>query len=97
MFSNDDLVSVYEFLKSTGEGNLRKMLVSGKMTDVHLRMLLKVARGCSQSQFIEHCEKETLPKINFSAAESALRETFWMVCTNALMQVGLLQKQKAAA
>ena len=97
MFSHDDIVSVQGFIKSTGEGNLKKMLVSGKMTDVHLRLLLKIARGCTEEQFTDHFQKETLPKLNLSSAETAIREHFWSVCTAALTTVDLLTPQKAAA
>lgn len=99
MFSHDELQSLYDFLKHTGEGNLRKMLVGGKMSDGHLRILLKMVRGTSVADFMEHFEKETLPKMNYSAAETALKEHFWPICRDVFINRGLItgsSAQKAA-
>lgn len=90
MYSHDDIKSLYGFLKSTGEGNLKKMLLGGRMTEAHLRILLKVVRAVSEDEFVTHFEAATYPKIKLSAAEIELKETCWPVCTEACAKVGLL-------
>ncbi len=97
MYSNDDLASLYMFLKNTPEGNLRKMMVSGKMTDAHFRLLVKVAKGCSEADFINHAQNASLPKLKFSAAEIAIRENFWMVCFEVIVSLGLITPAAKAA
>lgn len=97
MYSNDELTGLYQFLKSTGEGPLRKMLVEGKMTDTHMNLLLKVVRGCDESQFVEHFNNETFPKVKMNAGEMAIKELFWAPCRAAFTKVGLIQPVKAAA
>jgi hypothetical protein len=97
MFSNDELTGLYNFLRSTGEGNLRKMLIDPKMTDKHFNVLMKIVRQCDESQFIEHFSNETFPKVKLSAPEMALKETFWAPCRSSFMKVGLLSQQKVAA
>lgn len=96
MYSSDDLKSLHGFLRATGEGNLKKMLVGGKMTEVHLRMLLKVARAVKDDEFATHCEADTFPKVKFSPPEAALKEGFWGVCTEACAKVGLITATGAA-
>ena len=90
MYSHDELKSLHGFLRQTGEGNLKKMLVGGKMTEAHLRILLKVARAVTEDEFVTHLEADTFPKVKFNTAEAALKETFWKVCGDACAKVGLL-------
>lgn len=97
MYSHDDLKSLHGFLKATGEGNLKKMLVGGTMTDAHLRILLKIARGVNEDEFITHFEADSFPKIKFNPAEAALKESFWKTCAAACAKVGLLTAAKKAA
>lgn len=100
MYSHDDLKSLHSFLKSTNEGGLKKMLVGGRMTETHLRMLLKVVRAVNENDFITHAEGDSFPKVKFVAAELALKEGFWAVCLEASAKVGLVTPagaQKAAA
>jgi len=97
MYSHEELKSLHGFLRSTQEGNLKKMLVNGKMTDAHLRVLLKVARAVSEDEFITHFEAGTLPKIKLSPAESSLKETLWAVCAEGCLRVGLLSAAKKSA
>jgi hypothetical protein len=97
MYSHDDLKSVYGFLRATGEGNLKKMLVGGKMSETHLRMLLKVVRSVTEDDFIKHLEADTFPKVKLNAGELAVKESFWGVCGEACAKVGLLTVQKKAA
>ena len=96
MYSHDEIKSLHGFLKSTGEGNLKNMLVSGPMTETHLRLLLKVARPMNEADFITHLEASTFPKVKFNPAETAIKEGFWAICCDACAKVGLLTKQKAA-
>lgn len=96
MYSHEELKSLHGFLRSTGEGNLKKMLVDGKFTDAHLRVLVKVARAVSEDEFVTHIEAGTFPKVKFSPAESAIKETFWSVCGDGCTKVGLLSGKKAA-
>ena len=97
MFSPDDLSTVYGFLKSTGEGNLKKMLVGGTMTEAHFKILMKVVRGTTEADFISNFMAGTFPRVKLAAAELALREDFWIPCTDALLKVGLISHQKQAA
>ncbi len=97
MYSQDEIRSLHGFLKATGEGNLKKMLVGGDMTETHLRVLLKVARAVSEDEFVSHFESDSFPKIKFSPAESAIKESFWRVCAQACTKVGLLSEAKKAA
>lgn len=97
MYSPDELKSLHGFLRATGEGNLKNMLVGGKMTEVHLRVLLKVARAVGEDEFATHWEAGTFPKVKFNPAESALKETFYGVCGEACGKVGLLNTAKKAA
>ncbi|MGE3974162.1 MAG: hypothetical protein AB7F59_06525 [Bdellovibrionales bacterium] len=90
MSFNDDIASVYEFLLHTSEGNLKKMLVDNKMTDTHLRMLLKVVKTCNLEQFRMCYQKQEFPKVKFSASESNLKETFWDCCAKTLQSRGLI-------
>ncbi|HVK62776.1 MAG TPA: hypothetical protein VM432_14560 [Bdellovibrionales bacterium] len=97
MYSHEDLKMLHGFLKSTGEGNLKKMLVGGKMTEVHLRVLLKIARAVSEDDFIKHCEADDFPKVKFSPPETAIKEGFWPVACEACCKVGLLTAAKKAS
>lgn len=90
MYSNDELKGLHGFLRATGEGNLKKMLIGGRMTDVHLRVLLKVARTVNETEFATHWEAGTFPKVKMSPEESALKETLYAICGEACAKVGLL-------
>jgi hypothetical protein len=97
MYSNEDIKMLHGFLKSTGEGNLKKMLVGGKMTEVHLRMLLKVARAVPEADFITLFETDAFPKVKMNGPEQAIKEGFWAVIGEACCKVGLLTAAKKAA
>lgn len=97
MYSHDDLKSLHQFLKSTGEGNLKNMLVGGKMTENHLRLLLKVARNSKEDEFIAHWENATYPKVKLAPTESAIKETAYPVFGEACSKVGLLTPAANAA
>lgn len=90
MYTDQDISGVLSFIQSTPEGNLRKMLVGADLTEVHFRLLLKVAKGGSEADFISAFQAETLPKIRLSPAEIKIKEGFWGVCKKKLGSLGLL-------
>ena len=98
-----DTQSLYDFLTSTPEGAIRKILSDKvKVTDVHCNLLIKVVRACNAEKFAEHFEKQDFPKIRLGPAEEKIKEKFWADCTAVLLERGLLQKstdtpQKIAA
>ena len=96
MYSHDELKSLHGFLKSTGEGNLKKMLVGGKMSETHLRLLLKVARAVKEDEWVTLFETAGFPKVKYAPAETALKEQFWPTITEACAKVGLLTNADAA-
>lgn len=96
MYDPKELEGLHQFLRNTAEGNLRKMMVSGRMTEVHLRILLKVARAGSASEFVGWVNSEGFPKMKMSEAEHGVRETFWPVALAACAGLGLIGNQKAA-
>ncbi len=95
-----DLPAMYDFLHSTPEQGLRKMLVDGKpMTDVHFQMLMKIVRNVSCEDFCKHVEANDFPKIKMGPAEVKLKEKLWKDCFHTFQQRGLLnpaQPKKAA-
>lgn len=100
MHAESDIKSVYNFLKDTPEGPLRKMMVGGDMADVHFRVMMKIAKGCSEAEFLEHFNAESMPKIRLAANEMTLKETLWPIAKRKWMELGLLgpaQESKAAA
>ena len=90
-------MSVYDFLRGTPEGHLKKMMVSGKMTDAHFNMLMKVARGCSNSEFAQMAASGGFPKIKLNAKEMPLKETLWGIALGKFEELGLLSKAAKAA
>lgn len=90
MHSHDELKSVHGFLRTTGEGHLKNMLLGGRMTETHFRALIKVIRSASEDEFLAHFEAGSFPKIKFNPAEIAAKETLWSVWTEAFVKVGLL-------
>jgi hypothetical protein len=90
MAFQDDLVSLYGFLQHTNQGNLKRMLVDGQFTEVHLNLLLKVVKNCTEAQFIEMINKGELPKIKLSNSETALKEKFWNDCLKTFQSRGLV-------
>lgn len=100
MYSPDELKSLHGFIRSTAEGNLKKMMVGGAMTEVHLRMLLKIVRGCTEDEFVTHFEAGTFPgfpNVKFAPAETALKEKCYGVFADACAKVGLLTPAQKAA
>ena len=98
MYSQSEIVSVLNFLKDTPEGPLRKMLVGDGVSDGHFRILLKIVRSCSEEEFVDAFNNESIPKVRLSPAEYPLKEAVWSVCKKKLQTVGLLGPgDKAAA
>jgi hypothetical protein len=67
------------------------------MTESHLRLVLKIARATSETQFIDHLLKGDFPKIKLNAGEIVMKETFWGKCISAFQSRGLLSAVPAAA
>lgn len=97
MFSQSEILSVYNFLKDTPEGPLRKMLVGEELSDAHFRVLLKITRNCSEEEFVDAFNNESIPKVRLTPAEYPLKETVWPISKKKLQGVGLLNPDKAAA
>lgn len=97
MYSPDEIKSLHGFVKQTGEGNLKKMMVGGAMTDVHVNMLVKCVRACSEDEFATHWEAGTFPKVKFSPNEKAIQEKCYGVWADACAKLGLLTAAKKAA
>lgn len=97
MHSNDELSSLHSFLMHTPEGALRKMLIGGQdLTDLHFRILVKLAKGGSESDFIQCFEAENFGSLRLSPKESAVSENFWPIIKAKLKSLGLIGVQKAA-
>jgi hypothetical protein len=96
MLQSNDLVSVYEFVKATGEGNLRKMMTGPKMTAAHVGLLLKVVRASKSDEFVKYCETNAYPKMKFNDQETKIRDTFWATACDCFIQLGLASTAKVA-
>ncbi|MCB0351714.1 MAG: hypothetical protein KDD38_11060 [Bdellovibrionales bacterium] len=96
-YSPDEVMSVCNFLKQTPEGSLRKMLVDAKLTDAHFRLLMKLAKGGSEEDFIEAFQNESMGKLRLNAKEMPLKEVLWGVCKAKLVTLGLLPARAEAA
>lgn len=97
MYTNDDISGVYNYLLHTPEGPLRKMLVDDKMTDTHIRLLAKLAKGAPESEFTNCFQSENFGSLRLSGAENKIREHFWTVCKNRLSALGLLIASESQA
>jgi hypothetical protein len=99
MYSKDDIAGACTYLKSSPEGVLRKMLVGGDVTEMHFKILIKLAKSSSAEEFTTAFEAENFGKIRLKTEELALREKFWPICKKKLQQMGLLSlnETKAAA
>ena len=95
MFSNDDVTNLVGFLKQTPEGSLRKMLVGGPVTEAHFRILMKLAKGGTEAEFVDAFQNNTMGKLKLSPKEAPLKDTFWKICQDKLQAIGLLNKKVA--
>lgn len=96
MYSNDDISSLHNFLTQTPEGALRKMLMGAEMTEGHFRLLVKLAKGADEANFIECFNNENMGQLRLSPKESPLKDTFWAVCKKKFTALGLIKEVKAA-
>jgi hypothetical protein len=96
MLSANDLSTVYEFVKATGDNNIKKMMTGPKMTAVHVGLLLKIVRASTAEEFWKYYESATYPRIKFTNDEDKLKETFWVTATDTFVQLGLATEAKAA-
>ena len=71
------------------------MLVGGELTEAHFRVLLKVAKGCSETDFISAFNNENLP-VRLSPKEKKVADSLWGICKGKLADVGLLGIAQAA-
>lgn len=97
MYSNDEISSLYSYLANTPEGPLRKMLLGGDVTDAHVRVLAKLAKGAPEADFVSAFNAENFGSLRLSPNEKKISENFWPVCKAKLSSLGLLQSSKAAA
>jgi hypothetical protein len=96
MYSNESILEVMQFVKNTPEGNLIKMLRDKEMTDVHVRLLVKLAKNCKDEEFTKCFTDETFPNLKMNNPEYAVKEKFWGICKKKLSSMGLLNLSKAA-
>lgn len=90
--SEYDLNGLHDFLVHTPEKGVRRTLIDSQgFTESHCSLLLKIARGCSSNEFSSHCENQSFPKVRMSHKESLIREKFWDVCVETLLNRGILQ------
>ncbi len=97
MYTSEEISTLYSFLKQTSEGNLRKMLVQGRLSETHFSLLMKTVRHCPEAEFVTHFQNGTFPKIKLNAGEIAVKEHVWSISVGGFISMGLLQKQSAAA
>ncbi|MBY0316392.1 MAG: hypothetical protein K2Q26_12770 [Bdellovibrionales bacterium] len=88
-----DYSGLYQFLKQTPEGALRKILIDNKtFTEPHFNLLMKVTRTCDEETFCKNFENRNYPKMRFSPGEEKIREKFWNECDAWLHGRGVLNK-----
>jgi hypothetical protein len=90
MHSESDISSVYDYLKDTPESALRKMMVANDFNENYFRVLMKIVRACSQAEFIQVMNSETIPKVRLTPGEVPLKEHVWPLAKKKLTTLGLL-------
>lgn len=95
MNNSDDALTICNFLKQTPEAGLRKMLVDKSLTEAHFRILMKLAKGCPEAEFVDAFTKDTMGKLRLSPKEAPLKDTFWSVCLAKFVGLGLISKAAA--
>lgn len=96
-YSNDEVSGVYTFLRSTPESHLKNMLMGSRVSEVHFKLLVKLARTCSESDFVSAFEAESFPGVRLKAPEIKIQESFWSDCKEQLVTLGLLSTANAQA
>jgi hypothetical protein len=97
MHSNEDILGIVNFVKSTPEGNLIKMLKDPDMTETHVRLLIKLAKNSKDDAFVKSFNDELVPSIKMNENEHKIKDKFWGTAKRKLMNMGLLGPAKAAA
>lgn len=97
MYSNEEILGIVNFVKSTPEGNLIKMLKDQDMTETHVRLLIKLAKNSKDDAFVKSFNDELVPSIKMNNNEHGIKDKFWGVAKRKLMNMGLLTPMKAAA
>jgi hypothetical protein len=97
MYSNEDILGIVSFIKSTPEGNLIRMLKDQEMTETHVRLLIKLAKNSKDDDFVKSFTDEVVPSIKMNNNEHAVKEKFWATAKRKLTSMGLITPQKAAA
>lgn len=97
MYSNEDILGIVSFIKSTPEGNLIKMLKDKDMSETHVRLLIKLAKNSKDEDFLKSFNDELVPNIKMNNNEHGIKEKFWIVAKRKLITMGLITPQKAAA
>lgn len=95
--SADTIKGIYEFLKHTPEGSVRKMLCTGDLTDAHFRLLMKLVKGGPDTDFVDAFTKKDMGKLRLNPKESPLRDRFWDIVRARLSATGLLPTGGKAA
>ncbi len=90
MITKDDIVGVCDYLKNTPEQPLRKMMIAADFSEVQFRLLLKLAKGSAEAEFISAFELENFGKLKLKPDEIQIREVFWPLAKKKLGQIGLL-------
>lgn len=96
MVSNENILEIVTFVKGTPEGNLVRMLKDKEMTEVHVKLLIKLAKNSKDEDFIKSFNDEVVPNIKMTNAEHGIKEKFWPICKGKLTSMGLLTLNKAA-
>jgi hypothetical protein len=96
-YGPDEIINVLNFLKQTPEGSLRKMLVGGELTDNHFRLLMKLAKGGPEADFVDAFTNDSMGKLRLSPKELPMKETLWPICKKKLLTMGLLPPEKKVA
>lgn len=88
--SQYDTESLYQFLTTTPEKGLRSMLIDKQFSEIHLNLLMKVVRACTQEQFSSNFSSQMMPKIRTNDKEDKIKEKFWKDCEACMLSRGLL-------
>ena len=91
MFSNEDILGIVSFIKTTPEGNLIKMLKDQEMTETHVRLLIKLAKNSKDEAFVKSFTDELVPNIKMNNNEHNIKEKFWGVAKRKLINMGLFR------
>jgi len=97
MYSNEEILGIVNFVKTTPEGNLIKMLKDQDMSETHVRLLIKLAKNSKDDAFVKSFNDELVPSIKMNNNEHAIKEKFWSIAKRKLMNMGLLTQAKTAA